>query len=404
MVSKDYTPFSPGSPIHPEFFVGRIEQIEQVMQFIKEANSGKQANVFLTGDRGIGKSSFASLLHHLALSKENMLGIHAFLGSVTSLEEMIRHIFDQILKETKDLSWFKNISSFFGKYIEEIGLFGVSVSFAPPKKELEGLVRNFPEALKNFIDKIKLDKKGLFLALDDINGLADKEDFANWYKSFVDETATRYKDFPVFIMLIGLPEKRKILSTLQPSLMRIFRPIEIEKLKDEEVEQFLLNAFKEVDVKVEKEALEIMVRFSGGLPILMHEIGDAAFRYDSNGIIDKNDAYAGIYRAAKIIGAKYLNPKVYYAIQSKRYRTILRVMGQSSISRYFNKAEFEKKLSDKEKKVFPYFLKKLRDLDIIEQDLERGRGAYRFVNEIYPIYIWIESERFKDKLANKHII
>jgi len=31
----------------------------------------------------------------------------------------------------------------------------------------------------------------------------------------------------------------------------------------------------------------------------------------------------------------------------------------------------------------------MKDLGVIESDLERGKGAYRFVNEIYPIYIWI---------------
>ena len=39
--------------------------------------------------------------------------------------------------------------------------------------------------------------------------------------------------------------------------------------------------------------------------------------------------------------------------------------------------------------------RKLRKLGVIEIDMEAERGTYRFVNEIYPIYIWMESERFK---------
>jgi hypothetical protein len=42
----------------------------------------------------------------------------------------------------------------------------------------------------------------------------------------------------------------------------------------------------------------------------------------------------------------------------------------------------------------------MKDLDIIEQDIEKGKGTYRFVNLIYPLYIWIESERDKKEILN----
>ena len=78
-------------------------------------------------------------------------------------------------------------------------------------------------------------------------------------------------------MSIGLPEIRDSLSRLQPPLMRIFRVVSVEKLSDAEVKEFFEKAFKKVNMEVEPEALEDMVKFSSGLPILMHEIGDAVF-------------------------------------------------------------------------------------------------------------------------------
>ena len=71
-------------------------------------------------------------------------------------------------------------------------------------------------------------------------------------------------------MLIGLPEKRDILAKLQPSILRIFRVIHIEKLSNTEVEDFLNRAFNSVNMKIESEALKLMVKYSSGLPILMH--------------------------------------------------------------------------------------------------------------------------------------
>jgi DNA polymerase III delta prime subunit len=396
MNEKSMSPFTPGNPVSVELFVGRKNQVIEIIKYVKQASLGKLENVFLIGDRGIGKTSLASFLKYLAVTQIKMLGVHVFLGKVTTLEMMIKHIFEQIIKETKTQGWFDRIKSFFEKYIREIGMFSISVSFEPPKEDLEVLLRKFPEALGTVLEEVKKHNSGLFIVLDDINGLAEKREFADWYKSFVDEVATKYREYPVFIMIIGLPEKRYTLSTLQPSLMRIFRVIEIEKLADEEVKQFLGRAFEQANMEVKPDALNLMAKFSSGLPILMHEIGDATFWIDNDGIIDNQDAYEGIIIAAENVGKKYLDPKVYNAIRSRRYLSILRKLGQP-IRRNFTKRDFGARLNENEKKVFHHFLQRMRKLGVIEIDKEKGVGAYRFANELYPIYIWMESEKARRK-------
>ena len=396
MNNKENSPFTPGSPVPVELFVGRSERIKELFRYIGQILSGKQENIFLTGDRGIGKSSLASFLRYYANTEKNMLGIHVFLGGVSTLEDMVQHIFDQILKETKGQAWFEDITKFFGRHVKKIGMFGISVSFNPSKEDLKELVRKFPEAINNLLNKLKKrQKRGLFIVLDDINGLVEKTEFANWYKSFVDEIAVQYKNFPVLLMLLGLPEKRDTLSNLQPSLMRIFRVVGIEKLSDKEVKDFLSKAFAKADLEVQPEALTLMAHFSSGLPLLMHEIGDAVFWVNNDGLIDKKDAVRGIYAAAQKIGEKYLDPKVYNAIRSSKYKSILRKLGEIGVSRHFKKKEVEAKLTENEKKVFHNFLRRIRDLGVIKADSEKGRGVYSFVNEIYPLYIKMESEKSK---------
>ncbi|RKX17039.1 MAG: hypothetical protein DRP51_11525 [Candidatus Zixiibacteriota bacterium] len=272
-----------------------------------------------------------------------------------------------------------------------VGMVNTLPFFAPPKKELDSLVGNFPQAIENLIKKIKTDKKGLFIALDDINGLASKEEFANWYKSFADYVATHLPDFPVIIVIIGLPQNRDTLSNLQPSLMRIFRVIEIEKLSDSEVKTFVKQAFKKVSMKVDSVALDVIVRYSSGLPLLMHEIGDALYWSDNDGVIDENDVYGGIVEAAKKVGKKYIDPKVERAIKSKRYRSILKKLAPGKIRMSFTKKSIEAELNANEKKVFHNFLKRFRVLGIIELDTEEGPGAYRFVNQIYAVYNYLQS-------------
>ena len=401
MNNKDNSPFTPGNPVPVELFVGRLEQINEVARYVKQAVTGRQENVFLTGERGIGKSSFASLLRHFAASEQNALGIHVFLGGVSSLDEMIRRVFEQVLKVTREQSWFDKIRQFFGENIQQVGLLGISIGFNPPKEHLQQLVSRFPETLHNLLAKIGEEQKALFIALDDVNGLAEKPEFANWYKSFVDEVATHFKNFPVFTMLVGLPEKRAKLAALQPSLMRIFRVVEIEKLSDDDVSHFLMEAFASSKMTVSKDALKLMVTYSSGLPTLMQEIGDATFWEDSDGMIGRQDAINWINLAAERIGMKYLDPKVYRTIRSERYRSILRKLTQVPLSTHFSRKELGAKLTEAEKKVLHNFLRKLRKLEIIESDLERGQGAYRFVNEIYPVYILMESQRYKSQASHR---
>lgn len=399
---KENSPFTPGNPVPVELFVGRVKQIEEILRYVKQASAGRLENVFLSGERGIGKSSLAMFLSSLSIERENLLAMHVFLGGITSLEELVHRTFEQLLKQTKSEKWFNKISKYFGNYVEQVGLFGVSLKFNPPKEDLKTLVRNFPEALKNIMEKIKDEKKGLFIVWDDINGLSKTPDFANWYKSFADSIAIHYHKFPVFIMLVGLPEIRDELSQQQPSLMRIFRVVDIEKLSNDETKEFFKKAFEEVNIKVNDEALEVMSNASGGLPILMHEIGDAVFLTDEDNIIDLDDVGQGVFSAASRIGKRYLDPQVYRAIRSERYISILRKIGEE-FSLSFQKSEIENKLNDNEKKVFNNFLRKMRELGVIEQDKDKERGYYKFENELYPIYIYMEYMKYIESQSRKKL-
>jgi hypothetical protein len=392
MDQKENSPFTPGCPVPVELFVGRADKIKEIIRYIKQASNGKQENVFLSGARGIGKTSIASYLRYYTTKHMNMIGVHVFLGKAANLDEAVRLVFEGLLKEIEGEPWFDEVKKLFGRYVKQIGLFGISIGFNPPIDDLKDLVANFPQAIDGLLKKIGKNKKGLFIALDDINGLSEKAEFANWYKSFVDEVATHFAGYPVFIMLIGRPENRDGLYRQQQSLMRVFRVEEIAELSDKSIKQYIENAFKSVDIKVEKEALESMVQYSSGLPLLMHEIGDAVFWADKDGVVDEDDFYTGLINAADNIGKKYLDPKVYRAIRSPNYRSILRKLG-SSMNRRFLKHDVEDRLSDTEKKVFHNFLRKMKELGVIESDFENGKGAYKYVNEVYPVYIYLESYR-----------
>jgi len=83
---KDYSPFTPGQPVRLEFFIGRLSEIRHLEQMVRAAASGRLQVAFVTGERGIGKSSLASFVRFLAERDHRAVGLHTFLGGVSSVE------------------------------------------------------------------------------------------------------------------------------------------------------------------------------------------------------------------------------------------------------------------------------------------------------------------------------
>ncbi len=393
---KDYSPFTPGLPVSVEFFVGRLAEVTKLSEKVRAAISGRLQVVFLTGERGIGKSSLASFARFISERDHQILGIHTFLGGVSSLEEMVRRVFDRLLKDSVGKSWHSRVREFFGNHIREVGLFGVTLEFGAPPPDLGRMVDDFAPALRNLVARLQDEKRGILLVLDDINGLASSAAFANWLKSLVDEIATSRDSLPCCVVLVGLEERRQTLVSLQPSLARVFDLIEIRPWTEEETREFFRSALSKVSVTIEQDALEMLVRYAGGLPVLAHEIGDAVFKLDQDDRIDRDDALHGIVAAADIVGRKHLEPRVFQAIRSARYRAILRKAPTEPFLIRFKRSALRARLKEEEVRVLDNFLTRMKELGVIHPDPDAGPGGYRFDNMLHCLYFWLEAQRAKE--------
>ncbi|HPO08649.1 MAG TPA: ATP-binding protein [bacterium] len=388
-MQRDYSPFTPGIPVPVEFFVGRQAEITHLRDKIVRASKGQLQIAFLSGERGIGKSSLASFVRHLAERENQVLGLHTFLGGVTTLTEMVRRVFDRLLKDSLDKAWHEKVKGFFGDHIREVGLFGVSLEFGAGPSDLERMVHDFAPALRNLSNRLQHKKKGLLIILDDINGLAASEDFANWLKSLVDEIATSSAPLPLCLLLVGMEERRQSLIDLQPSLARVFDLISIEPWSDEETREFYVSSFSKVGITVDDNALEDLVEYTGGLPVIAHEIGDAVFKQTAGGCVDRDSAISGIITAAKVVGRKHVEPQVFQFIQSTRYSSILLSVVKDIENVVFQRQKVLSSLGEDEKKVFDNFIAKMKKLGVIAGVPEKGKGYYRFCNRLHFLYFML---------------
>lgn len=394
-MNPESSPFSPGQPVPTEFFVGRIQEIQRLRSMVLGAVNRRFKIGFVTGERGIGKSSLVSFVRHLVDREQAVAGCHAFLGGVRELPEMVRRTFDRLLKDSIEKPWHSKVREFFGQHVREVGLFGISMELSLSPQDLSMITHDFVPSIRRLLDRLSGDRRALLLILDDINGLASCDDFANWLKSVVDEIATSRQGLALCLLVVGLEERRQELIRVQPSLARVFEMIEIKPWTDEEAREFYGKAFGNASAQISQKDLDLMVQFTGGLPVLAHEIGDGVWRAAEDVKVGHDAVWTGIINAAEVVGRKLLEPQVFQALRSDRYRSIVRKMADRPMVLQFLRQDLSARLTSDEKKVMDNFLRRMKDLGMLVSDEQTGRGGYRFVNQLHALYFWMESQRVK---------
>jgi len=389
---KDYSPFTPGVPARPEDFAGKAAEVEQMLGSCRAAQAGRLERTFVIGDRGIGKSSLCNYVRHAADAKLDMLGLHVYLGGARSLEEMCRRIFEQLAKSSLGRPWYDRVVSLLGKHVKQVGLFGVNIQFAAGAEELRGLATSLPEQIEGVLSHLKDDRRGMLLILDDINGLAESDEFADWLKTFIDSVATHHAKLPLHLVLAGLPERRASLLRLQPSLNRAFAVLLSGKISVEDSTQFFADRFKQAGTECAKGVLALLSNYAGGYPALLQEIGDAVFKHDLDGAITMDDAAKGLVAAAKVIGEKYLDSVVLGAISSEQYRGLLHKLASRLEKDSFVRKELGSELTENEMMVFDNFARKMRGLGVLEAP---APGVYRFTNDLHRLYFALSAGPLK---------
>ena len=380
------SPFQPGKPVSPDYFSGRKKILAKILRYVNKAHNGDAQHYFITGERGIGKTSLAKYVQNL--TDDKMIGVYVSNKGNESLEVLTTQIIEGILSKLPKDSVIDKAKKIFGDHIECIEIKGTKVNFRPGNSIGKDLVNNFAYYLNKIYKDIP-NNKGIFLIIDDINGLSESGDFANWYKRLVDimEFDEEYKIL-IYFLLASYPQKFQRLVNQDESFARIFHYDDMDYLSNEEVKEFFIDTFKTVGMICEEDALEIMITFSSGLPLMMQEIGEAVFWETDGKIVTKSHALTGVIEAGKLIGARQIKPVMDKSIRSENYESILLKLGEHSVD-YFKKSDFEPKLTQAERNVFHKFLQRATELNISESVGKDKSGEYRFSNRLNLVYFMI---------------
>lgn len=402
LIGKE-SPFQPGIPVDPLKFKGRNEIIGEISRYFPGVVNGNAQHFFIRAKRGMGKTSLANYISTIVRNEYKMLCAHVMNNGVHNIETLIVQIIERLLNEINSEMWSDKIFDFFKDSIEEVGFMNVSLKFKPSKNFINNIKDNFALFLVDFFSQIK-DKKGIFIIIDDINGLSKTPEFANWYKSFTDTLATTYLNkSPIAMMLTGYSEKLTILHNYNPSFTRIFNHNELTSLTDDEIRSFYTDIFNSENISFDDDAISTMVLYCSGMPTIMQEIGDAVFYLCKDNHIDKECVLDGVIVAGNRIGIKYLQPVLDKKIRSEYYVSIFEKIGEylASDKETFTKRDLEPYFNDDEIKVFKDFLSRAKELGIIELASSKKQSEYQFTNKLYSIYFLIQRLKSKNNNLNK---
>lgn len=392
-IVKSKSPFYPGQPVPVELFVGRASQIEHIMQRgAGQVEAGKPVALYIQGEYGIGKSSIAGFVQWLAEKENGMHGIYAPLGTAQTLEEVAAAILEATVRsgalnpKRTDL-----LRQWLAKYIGQQSLFGITLHAEALKHDAPSIAKGILPFLGEVFERLReTGVKGLFLVLDEINGVTADPQFSHFIKGIVDTNAMARKPLPLLLTLSGVEERRREMIQRYQPIDRIFDVVEISPMSEDEMREFFTRAFDSVQMRVNEDAMRLLVYYSAGFPKIMHLVGDAAYWIDRDGIVDDEDASRSVREAADEVGRKYVDQQVYGALHSKDYLSILSKIGKldpDSLS--FKKADAVAGLTETEKKKFNNFLQKMKSLKVLRSG--EVKGEYVFNVRMVRLYIWLQS-------------
>ena len=393
LVLKGKSPFYPGQPVPGELFVGRLQQIDHIMvRGVKQVEAGKPVAMYVQGEYGIGKSSIAGFVQWLAEREHGLHSIYAPLGAAETLDDVGAAVLEATLRSGAfNSNRSERVRAWLAKYIGEQSLFGVTIHAAALKKDAPNVASGMLPFLREVVERLKdTGIQGVFLVLDEINGITTNPKFSHFIKGIVDTNAMSQAPLRLLLMLCGVEERRREMIRHHQPIDRIFDVIEIETMSPEEMSEFFHKAFESVQIRVEPEGMNSLIEYSAGFPKIMHLVGDAALWLDQDGVITKEDALRAVLMAADEVGKKYVDQQVYKALRSTDYHSILAKiakMGPDSMT--FKKADVANGLTESEKKKFNNFLQKMKVLKVLRSgDIQ---GEYIFNVRMVRLYIWLQS-------------
>ena len=256
---------------------------------------------------------------------------------------------------------------------------------------MESLIDTFDIFIKDVASNIG-SNKGILIVIDDINGLCQTPEFANWFRGIMHKLTFEYDgQIPIMFLLTSYPENLIRLQNHNESFGRLFYHYEISPLSNADVSLFFKEKFSQANMTCSDDIIELIVRCSYGIPLVMQEIGDNIYWLcDDSRHVNLNIALNGLRKASQIIYDRYLNS----IISDENYLKLLQIISDNvdvTDLTSFDTNDILKELKEEEYVLLNTFVDEALENDIITKISHFEDNKYKFNNPLYMVYIKLEN-------------
>lgn len=387
-MAKAANPFTPHQPIDPEYFAGRVDEVQKINAALNQTRHAKTQHVLVTGERGIGKTSLALYARYLARQPNQLFGtdfrfatayypVEKNQGLTDICRGLTAKLADQMERGLAE-KYFERLQRLGLHFAVQIpGLGEVAVTKPGEAKPEVYLQSDFVRALREFWDQAKAHYNGVLLIIDELHNLQTFGGLGSFFKVVSESWAVEgYRQ--IMFMVIGLRHITTEISEDDQSAPRIFTYVELNRMTEEESIGILNRCLQDTGKKFEDDAAKIVAARSGGFPYFLHQLGYDAFEVDTDGSIDRKDVSAGLIKSLVQFERMFFG-KMYKSVEGKQKQKIVDELAEANNVPQ-PASELEHKL--RIKNVHQY----LRSL---EEDglVERVDGRFRLSSDLLAIYI-----------------
>ena len=380
-------PFNAGSPIDPNDFVGRVQELETFRQRLRQTEEGSLASMAVAGGYGIGKTSFLHKCRSIT-EENNALSIYFSLNEMDDLnrETLSKMLIERLQERVREEIILQRISATVLDTLKKIKI-KISSFDEGPSVEL-GLDDNtsntpFPNlhtALSVAWKALQDHKKAIVFFIDEARVLEkNRADLILYLRAVLEQL--QIDKVPVMIVPGGkLTISGPSGSGFSP-LVRTFPPAVLENFTLEESKSFIRRKLTKVKLAISDEVLNLVYSVTEGHPFVLSAYMATAYSKlkPGEGELRKEHFEATDIEFVKRVLSPFFSR--FYDQVGKNSKSILTEMAKRGGK--IELSELCEVMGKESNELSPYLAKLTQDGAILRID----RGKYKLFHKLLAQYV-----------------
>jgi hypothetical protein len=297
-------PFSSDRPVdNPNFFAGRLQEFNEIIQYLYNTAHDFPKHVLITGDRGIGKSSMLRQTRHIAEGTRDLADkLRSEYGdSVVDPPAFnfvtVWHSADsgqnaETFAHTLIAAAKTEVERFFGNFSIEINWFVNIKQGTQQNVTAIDLANQFCKTVKKAAEKVRKERKsGILFFIDETDTFPQNSGVGIFMKNVVDSLCPNGITNVAFVMA-GITGALQRLMIDHDSISRSFHEVNMSPLSLEEGAAILRKGFDLAKITYDEDVINQAFAISAGYPEPLHLLGSALLSVNNTGHLTQQDLAA----------------------------------------------------------------------------------------------------------------